>query len=71
MTIKIPRRRFDDAGKPIVEMPERDPAEVRRQAVAYWRNILTATLPNGSPAYVQSARVQAEQRLQELQQEGA
>ena len=67
MTIKIPRLQFDDNGNPIRE--EQDPAEARRYAIAYWRNILTTTLPNGSPAYGQSTRARAKHHLQTLLQE--
>ena len=67
MTIKIPRYQFDDNGNFIRE--EEDPAEARRYAMNYWRNILTDTARDGSPAYSQSMREKAERRLQELQQE--
>ena len=64
MTIKMPRYQFDDSRNLIRE--EQDPAEARRYAIAYWRNILTATDRNGSTAFSQSVRTQAEQRLQTL-----
>ncbi|MDA9868104.1 hypothetical protein N9C85_01580 [Synechococcus sp. AH-224-I15] len=65
MTLKIPRRQFDDNGNPIGEAP--DPAEASRYAINYWRNILTAALPNGSPAYAQSMRAKAEAELKLLE----
>ena len=62
MTLRLPRRRFDDNGQSIVEWPAETPAE----AIAYWRGIINATRPDGYPVHRPEVLALAERSLKAL-----
>ena len=64
--LKFPRRRRDDNGNWIIEMLLVDPAVERQHQIDFCKHRLSATWPDGSPAYTADMRAWAKQRLQEL-----